>query len=99
MDPARWVTATEFRLTSFRLTSFRLTSFSLPATGDIEMRLKVGDRVRAKVRTIFGWRGTGKVIDIIGTADDSVVDIQKDDDGTTATFFAYQLAKLKGNGR
>jgi hypothetical protein len=54
--------------------------------------LHPGDRVRAKVRTIFGWKGTGTVI----RADYGHITIQKDDDnGNTAEFARHELARLR----
>jgi hypothetical protein len=54
--------------------------------------LYVGDRVRAKVRTIFGWRGTGTVILAAG----NLVEVLKDDAADeTVIFCRHQLAKTK----
>jgi hypothetical protein len=52
----------------------------------------VGDRVRAKVRTIFGWKGTGAVTDVVG--DDVVV--RKDDVEETAIFGSHELTRVRG---
>lgn len=64
-----------------------------------EQRLKVGDHVRAKARTILGWKGTGVVLE---NNDGSIV-IQKDDFKSSvdsigngkAGFLYYQLEKIR----
>lgn len=56
------------------------------------MKLKAGDRVRAKVRTIFGWKGTG-VVELVGES--GLVDIIKDDTGRRATFLREQVARIR----
>lgn len=58
------------------------------------VELKVGDRVRAKARTIFGWKGTGTVEWVTGDH----VAVRKDGDGhenKIAEFCRYQVAKMR----
>jgi hypothetical protein len=54
--------------------------------------LKVGERVRAKVRTSMGWKGSGTIISVNG-----IVRIVKDDDPRRcADFLDDQLARYYG---
>lgn len=50
-------------------------------------KLKIGDRVRAKVATMDGWKGTGTYI-----GDEMVL---KDFKDTIAEFCDYELAKMR----
>jgi hypothetical protein len=54
-------------------------------------RLMVGDRVRAKVRTAFGWKGTGTVAHIIGGS----VTVVKEDGCHEALFCRHELARIR----
>ena len=60
-------------------------------------RLKAGDRVRLKVRSLFGWKGTGTVTEIIGNgADpDTFVEILKDGSSEHCTCCRHELAKIR----
>ncbi len=58
--------------------------------------LKIGDRVRAKVRTMIGWKGTGVVVGTQG----GTVEVQKDDGeglefSHVATFCRREVAKIR----
>jgi hypothetical protein len=56
--------------------------------------LQPGDRVRAKVHTVFGWKGTGTVVEV--EPDYSGVVVEKDDaPGATAEFFPDELARTR----
>ena len=59
--------------------------------------LKAGDRVRLKVRSLFGWKGTGTVSEIIGdgTDPDTDVDILKDGSSEHCTCCRHELAKIR----
>ena len=64
-----------------------------------EQRLKAGDHVRAKERTILGWKWTGVVLE----NNDGSILIQKDSikssadsvEAGKAVFRYYQLAKIR----
>jgi len=57
-------------------------------------RLQVGDRVRAKVRTMCGWKGTGAIVGIAG----NLVTVRMDGmehPNDTAGYMDYQLARMR----
>ena len=59
--------------------------------------LKAGDRVRLKVRSLFGWKGTGTVTAVIGggTDPDVSVEILKDGSSEHCTCCRHELAKIR----
>ena len=59
--------------------------------------LKAGDRVRLKVRSLFGWKGTGTVSEIVGdgTDPDTPVEILKDGSSEHCTCCRHELAKIR----
>ena len=59
--------------------------------------LKAGDRVRLKVRSLFGWKGTGTVSEIIGdgTDPDTSVEILKDGSSEHCTCCRHELTKIR----
>ena len=58
--------------------------------------LKAGDRVRLKVRSLFGWKGAGTVTEIIGDGTDpnTSVEILKDGSSEHCTCCRHELAKI-----
>ena len=58
--------------------------------------LKAGDRVRLKVRSLFGWKGTGTVSEIIGDGTDpnTSVEILKDGSSEHCTCCRHELVKI-----
>ena len=59
--------------------------------------LKSGDRVRLKVRSLFGWKGTGTVSEIIGDGTDpnTSVEFLKDGSSELCTCCRHELAKIR----
>jgi len=57
--------------------------------------LKKGDRIRLKVRTIFGWKGIGTVIED-QLHENSAVRFKKDENGSNnCTACRHEVAKMR----
>ena len=59
--------------------------------------LKAGDRVRLKVRSLFGWKGTGTVSEIIGDGTDPDTPVETLTAGSSehCTCCRHELAKIR----